>query len=396
MLGEKFYGRWWGVAAMILLTVVFSALILGCRSPASPTGPAEAGGAVSGTLSGKVTNSLTKTGVAGSKIVTDPVIGTQAITTDSDGAYSATLPIGSYKITITMNGYTSGSDSANLVAGQTVIKNVVLVPTKPVAVSVAAATGNPGAAVILKGIVVPLDGSTITSYAWSQTTGAKAILGDTKGADLEVTLPSAQAYKDELLKNLELLDRFEVQAINPESLIKAETSSFELSVLTSSGTYKATANITASMPYDFTTGLADVPKGVPVLLNGKKQASYGWTIAGPAGSTATLDSPSSRNPMFTPDVVGKYILAESVSNVTFNVYAGTWEGAITGQDAKGRPLAAGCTSCHNGTVAPDNFTPWAQSGHAEILTQNINDPAGHWSLSCAECHTVGDSLVATR
>ena len=62
---------------------------------------------------------------------------------------------------------------------------------------------------------------------------------------------------------------------------------------------------------------------------------------------------------------------------------------ITGQDAKGLPLSAGCTTCHNGTIAADQFTPWSKSGHAEIFTQNINDPAGHWSANCAECHTVG-------
>jgi hypothetical protein len=71
------------------------------------------------------------------------------------------------------------------------------------------------------------------------------------------------------------------------------------------------------------------------------------------------------------------------------VYAGTWAGAITGQDANGDPLAAGCTACHNGTIAVDNFKDWSKSGHAEIFTQNITNPAGHWTENCAACHVVG-------
>ena len=32
---------------------------------------------------------------------------------------------------------------------------------------------------------------------------------------------------------------------------------------------------------------------------------------------------------------------------------------------------------------------WKASGHAEIVTANIDDPAGHWGLNCAWCHSVG-------
>jgi hypothetical protein len=32
--------------------------------------------------------------------------------------------------------------------------------------------------------------------------------------------------------------------------------------------------------------------------------------------------------VFTPDVVGKYVLTEGTSNATVTVYGGTWEGAI--------------------------------------------------------------------
>jgi len=35
-------------------------------------------------------------------------------------------------------------------------------------------------------------------------------------------------------------------------------------------------------------------------------------------------------------------------------------------------LAANCTICHNDAIAPDKFTPWAQTGHAEIFTNNLS------------------------
>jgi hypothetical protein len=70
------------------------------------------------------------------------------------------------------------------------------------------------------------------------------------------------------------------------------------------------------------------------------------------------------------------------------VYAGTFAGAISGVDDKGLPLSANCTTCHNGTIAADQFTPWRATGHAEIFAQNLNTriPYGE---SCFECHTVG-------
>ncbi len=52
--------------------------------------------------------------------------------------------------------------------------------------------------------------------------------------------------------------------------------------------------------------------------------------------------------------------------------------------------------CHNGTTAPDKFTPWENSGHAIIMKENIDNPAGHWSAtSCGPCHTVGYNQSAT-
>lgn len=44
---------------------------------------------------------------------------------------------------------------------------------------------------------------------------------------------------------------------------------------------------------------------------------------------------------------------------------------------------------HSATgIASDEFTPWAQTGHAEIFTDSLNT-SDHCSTSCLAFHTVG-------
>lgn len=90
------------------------------------------------------------------------------------------------------------------------------------------------------------------------------------------------------------------------------------------------------------------------------------------------------------------------------IYAGNWVGAIDGLDASNNPVAGECTGCHSASSDPGapgpgggawrnpEFAQWARSGHAEIIQQNIDDPANHWSTSCASCHAVGYDGVLTN
>lgn len=147
-------------------------------------------------------------------------------------------------------------------------------------------------------------------------------------------------------------------------------------------------NVSVNLPYVVSAGISDVAIGLPVLIRGADQTEYSWSLEVPTGSKSGLDSLTDQNPSFTPDAVGKYVITEQNSGTDLNVYAGTWVGAISGQDANGRPLAGGCTTCHNGSSAPDLFTPWKESGHAEIFTQNLNtNPT--YGEQCFACHTVG-------
>jgi hypothetical protein len=248
----------------------------------------------------------------------------------------------------------------------------------------------PGASVTLEVAVDAQDGSTVTGYEWAQTAGVPAEISGADSDTLTVTLGDAAAYKAELLAGLAVEDRFGVQAINPHSLEAGEIAAFEVTVTTDSGSYSDSVEVVAELPYVVSTGINNVPVNVPVLLGGKVQDSYSWELTGPGGSGAALDDPSDRNPSFTPDVEGKYTLTEATSGATFDVYAGTWMGIITGLDDNGEPeVDATCTTCHNGEIASDQFTPWKASGHAHIFTTNIDNPGGHWGIGCAGCHTVG-------
>ena len=251
-------------------------------------------------------------------------------------------------------------------------------------------TGEPGASVTLTAAVEAADGSTAEGYMWEQVEGVPATVSGEDSDTLTVTLGDEEAYKEALITGLRTQDRFAVQGIDPHALELAEATAFKVTVTTSSGTYEDEVVVMAHLPYAVSLGINNVPVNVPVLLQGKTQDAYTWELTAPDGSSATLNDAETQNPSFTPDVAGAYALAESTSGTTFDVFAGTWVGVITGQDEDGEPISdETCSSCHNDTIAPDKFTAWKSSGHAEIIQQNIDNPAGHWSLGCAGCHSVG-------
>jgi hypothetical protein len=260
------------------------------------------------------------------------------------------------------------------------------------------------------------DGSTLQSYSWEQVGGAEAVLSGTHSQTVTAALATEDEYKAYLIEVLMeppiteeqlppnvplpegefpggLQDRFQVVAINPFALEHSEAVVLEVEVVTTSGTYHAEADVLTALPWKVSTGLLNVPINAPVLLHGKDQTSYYWTLSTPSGSGATLMDATSQNPTFTPDVPGHYTVEVDQDGtkelVSLSIYAGTWMGVIVGQDEDGRPIAdSSCLGCHNDKVAPDKFTPWAHTGHAEIFTDNLNTST-HYSSSCFSCHLVG-------
>jgi hypothetical protein len=378
-------------------------------------------------LSGVVTNSLTSAPVEGVAVTLAPSV-PGPIVSGVDGSYSADVPADTYTVTFTENSYTTQNQPGVVVSAAPVVLDVILVPKAPVLVS-ADLTGDaaPDAVVQATGTIEILDGSTLTSVAWTQEPGGVAVLiADADQQTADVTLPGDTVYKDELIKILAeppadpaanlppgveippgefhggLQDRNQVVAVNPLMQEEAGHVALLLTVVTSSGSYTDTLDIHATLPWKVASGLQSVPIGRAVLLHAKDRPPgdtnpYDWTLIGPGGSSAELLDATTQDPWFTPDLTGKYTVKVTdpvtEEQVVIDVYAGTWVGVITGKDPgiDGLPLAADCTSlCHNDItkIAPDNFTPWRESGHAEIFTDNLNT-SKYYSSACFQCHSVG-------
>jgi len=269
-------------------------------------------GSSEGTLSGKVTNSLTKAALSGVEITLSPAVTGVTLKTDSAGAFTGKVPIGSYKLTYELTGYTDGTANVVVIAGTTTTADLALAPEDKVSVSIAVTgTKEPGKDVTLTATATAYDGSTVSGYAWSITDGTTATAkGTQKTAAETYTMGSEADYKAELIKALTIQDRIQVLGINPLALEEAETTAFEVEVTTSSGKY--TAEVDVVVPLDFaavSTGLQNVPIDVPLMLAGKKGVTWAWKITTkPTGSTAALSDASSQNPYFTPDVEGKYVI----------------------------------------------------------------------------------------
>ncbi len=298
------------------------------------------------------------------------------------------------------------------------------VAANPVDVTVAV-TGTPafGATVTAKATATINDGSTLQSFLWTQTGGAAAALSGTTTDTVTVVLPGRGAFRTALVHALMeppiaasqypayvpvptgefaggLQDRFGVLGVNNLALEEGGAVTLTVTVTASSGTYTKSAAIATPLPWSTSTGVRNVPVGIPVVLHGKNQTSYNWAMAVPTGSTATLTEPTTQNPEFMPDVPGTYTITvadATGATVTIPVIAGLWRGVITGQDANGHPqVDTACTGCHNPGSALDLFTPWAQTGHAAIFTENVNTPNGHYGTNCLSCHTVGYNLTANN
>lgn len=402
----------------------------GTPGPPGTQGPPGSPGASTGTLSGTVTNSLTGEGVPAVTVETNPAVTGVSITTAADGSYSATLPIGAYALSFKKQLYVTATRPVSILAAQSTEADVALAPTAPVVVSLSVqGAPEPGAELTAGANVTVLDGSQLQSVAWSQEVeeGVEVTLGTPSAATTTVGLPDLSVYKDALFRIIEsppigeddlppdldivipeassgLLNRFLVQSINPFDLEEAGLVKLLATVTTSSGTYESEVEVHTGLPWPVSPGLRNVPIGLPVLLHGKdlgEGAAYDWALQTPEGSAAVLSDATSQNPYFTPDEDGAYTVTVTDTTtdpsqvVTLEITAGTWRGAISGQDINGRPESTSCTGCHNDVIAPDRFTEWAQSGHAEIFTDQLNTNT-HYSTNCLGCHTVGWSAEASN
>lgn len=140
-------------------------------------------------------------------------------------------------------------------------------------------------------------------------------------------------------------------------------------------------------------GIRNVALGERIYLNrGNDDDSQVWEmVSKPEKSTAELVDASSRTPYFFPDVIGEYDF--SVNGQTLKIYAGKYMGVITGIDSEGNPQPdAVCTACHKEGVAGDQFTPWSTTMHANIFRQDVESSPAEESTFCGQCHAVGGDI----
>jgi hypothetical protein len=358
-----------------------------------------------------INNSLTGAGVSGATVTLTPVVPTTLAATNASGKTSATLPIGDYTLSIAATGYTTGTQEVELVAGIGEDLTIKLVPTANVIVAASASVTTaqaPGATVSLSGTATPMDNSTGATYTWTQVSGPTVTLTGANTATPSFTVPSTATMQTALLSALKPpgdtnpTARLEVLGINPHSIELATIVTLQVQVTTSSGSYTNTVSVTGTAPFQVTSGLRNVPLGIPQLLQGDPGVTWAWTVtSAPSGSSATIANPATQWPIFTPDVAGTYVLSEASGAGSLKLYAGTWVGAIGGIDPTDglpvKPADPSCGACHDDVTAPDVWAEWRNTGHAVIVPENVDVAGGHWTFTgCGSCHSVGYNTTAAN
>ena len=362
---------------------------LGCSSgpgPAGPPGeqgpPGDQGPPGSVVLTGAVSGAVTDGAhpLSGVSVTASP--GGSTATTDGAGAFTfAGLDFGPYDLGFHLAGYDDRTIPISVTPSGPTTVAVTLV-ADPIVVTVSdQLTAGFGAPVTLKATAV---GTGALTYAWTQTAGPPVtVTGAGTGTLSFTTLDFATAMGPLVPHNA----RFGVLGVDPD---QAGGYAFQLTVSDTHGhATRATVAVSSTRP---TSGLRMVPVGVPVWLQGDgplvsaAQTTWSWTLgkAGAPGSGATIADPTSQFPSFVPDVPGTYTVTEAVASKTLTIYAGTWLGEMT-------PSAmTTCTLCHNGTIAPDVFTPWMGTKHHAALQEELDGEDGPgFAEPCLTCHTVG-------
>ncbi len=411
-------GGWLYVFLMLTLIMAMVIAAPGAYAAKGSPGP-------SATVTGHVMNNYSQS-LAGASVTFKALTTSYSTVTDGSGNYTIKVPANaSYDVSVSAANHATYMVTGSAIKGKNNPPlNVTLQAVARVVVSASVSNGaGPGDTVTATGSYTILDGSSFSGTDWSYVgDGVVPVISSPNSGTTQVTFGAEGAYKDHLIQVLKdppitaadlppnlnlqpinsiqkgLQNRYQVVGIDPKANEEAEIVPLKFSVTTGSGTYSASVNAVTHLPWVVNPGVKTVPTNVPVLLYGKDAASYSWSITvAPGTSTAALTDDTTQAPWFTPDVVGTYEIVESVSGTTLQVNVGRYHGvidptltllALAGGDD--RPVAdPNCTGCHTvGGAAPDAFTPWRQTGHAEAFTQGITTNS-HFGENCFGCHAVG-------
>ncbi|MBS4029733.1 MAG: T9SS type A sorting domain-containing protein [Ignavibacteriales bacterium] len=148
------------------------------------------------------------------------------------------------------------------------------------------------------------------------------------------------------------------------------------------------------------SGLKVVPKGTIVYLSAEDKAAGTisvvlWEmISKPTGSTATLDSTTTKFTTFRADTTGTYQIKLTITtgtgtgNITTSIYSQKFAGVGT---VGGVPATIPqCAVCHS-----EKVTVWKTTGHATQFQRGIDGLLGSYSANCVRCHTTGYDVQPT-
>ncbi|UCE04991.1 MAG: hypothetical protein JSW07_15390, partial [bacterium] len=129
-------------------------------------------------------------------------------------------------------------------------------------------------------------------------------------------------------------------------------------------------------------------------LSGASLSSPSWSVtSAPTGSAADITTAvdvdtSTQIAVFTPDVVGTYVVefADGGNSTSVTINAATYVGIEDGV----------CTPCHNNAAYDFKTTKWQGTGHYSLMENEINGSGDHYSERCIGCHTTGYDVNANN
>ena len=360
---------------------------------AGPAGEAGVAPSTTGTIAGKVTDGTAP--IAGATITASP--GGATATSDANGDFSfASIAMGSYDLSVTATGYTPKSATVPVASGTTTNVTFALAATAttdqpPTVSALSNWSAGFGAAVSLTATGTDPDlGTGALTYAWKQTGGPTVAVTGADTATLSFTTGTLESLKrlSSITGGPAYVRRFEVLGINID-----EAGNYTFSVTVTDPQGKSASTSVSVRATAQTTGLRNVPIGVPQYLSAPSTTAAGATIAAggwswsittkPTTSTASFTDATAQFPHFTPDVAGTYVVAEATSGNTMNVFASPWTGMMSATPGEE------CAGCHLSGAAPDKFTPWMGTAHYTAVISKWNGSVPGFNQACLECHTVG-------